>query len=84
MVAGDHDSPLFIIFAFSFTRPQTRRDWRSFYARDVRVLVVMYGYLAVREEAEMRAQFGNEYERYAARTPRFVPDARGLRTVDQG
>ena len=38
-----------------------------------RVLLVMYGRLAVTEEAEMRARFGGEYERYAARTPRFIP-----------
>lgn len=37
------------------------------------VLLVMYGRLAVAEEAEMRARFGGEYERYAARTPRFIP-----------
>jgi len=37
------------------------------------VLVVMYAYLAAREEADMAAQFGKEYELYAARTPRFVP-----------
>jgi len=37
------------------------------------VLLVMYGRLAVTEEAEMRARFGAEFERYAARTPRFIP-----------
>ncbi|HQC95031.1 MAG TPA: isoprenylcysteine carboxylmethyltransferase family protein [Aquabacterium sp.] len=37
------------------------------------VLLVMYGRLAVTEEAEMRTRFGVEYERYAARTPRFIP-----------
>ena len=37
------------------------------------VLLVMYGRLAVTEESEMRAQFGAEFERYAARTPRFIP-----------
>ncbi len=37
------------------------------------VLLWMYGRLAVAEEAEMRVQFGEAYERYAARTPRFVP-----------
>lgn len=37
------------------------------------ILVVMYGYLAIREEADMKVQFGNEYEIYAARTPRFIP-----------
>jgi len=37
------------------------------------VLLVMYGRLAVTEESEMRARFGAEFERYAARTPRFIP-----------
>jgi protein-S-isoprenylcysteine O-methyltransferase Ste14 len=37
------------------------------------VLVFMYVRLAVIEEREVRAQFGAEYERYAARTPRFIP-----------
>jgi protein-S-isoprenylcysteine O-methyltransferase Ste14 len=37
------------------------------------VLVVMYGYLARKEEADILAQFGREYESYAARTPRFIP-----------
>jgi methanethiol S-methyltransferase len=37
------------------------------------VLVVMYGALAKREEADMLAAFGNEYEAYASRTPRFIP-----------
>lgn len=37
------------------------------------VLVVMYVRLAVREEAEARATFGPQWERYAARTPRFIP-----------
>ena len=37
------------------------------------ILVVMYGYLATREEADMLAEFGNEYQRYVARTPRFFP-----------
>lgn len=37
------------------------------------LLVVMYGRLARHEEAEMRQRFGKDFERYAARTPRFVP-----------
>lgn len=37
------------------------------------ILVVMYVRLALQEEREARAQFGAEYERYAARTPRFFP-----------
>jgi protein-S-isoprenylcysteine O-methyltransferase Ste14 len=36
-------------------------------------LLVMYGRLAITEEHEMRAQFGPEYDRYAASTPRFWP-----------
>ncbi len=37
------------------------------------ILLVMYARLAVTEEAEMRKQFGAEFEAYAARTPRFFP-----------
>lgn len=37
------------------------------------VLLVMYGRLALTEEAEMRVQFGEAFERYAQRTPRFIP-----------
>jgi len=37
------------------------------------VLVLMYGCLARKEEADMAAQFGAQYESYAARTPRFIP-----------
>jgi len=37
------------------------------------ILLVMYGRLAVTEEAEIRARFGAAFDRYAARTPRFIP-----------
>ena len=37
------------------------------------ILLLMYGRLAVTEEAEMRAQFGAAFEGYAKRTPRFFP-----------
>jgi methanethiol S-methyltransferase len=37
------------------------------------ILVFMYVRLALREEKEALAQFGGEYERYAAQTPRFFP-----------
>ncbi|KVR98381.1 methyltransferase family protein [Burkholderia vietnamiensis] len=37
------------------------------------ILLIMYGRLAVNEEAEMRARFGAEFERYAQATPRFFP-----------
>lgn len=37
------------------------------------ILLFMYARLAVTEEAEMRKQFGAEFESYAARTPRFIP-----------
>ena len=36
-------------------------------------LVFMYSRLSITEEADMRRQFGAEFEAYAARTPRFVP-----------
>ncbi len=37
------------------------------------VLVAMYIRLAHREEAEVRLAFGEEYDRYAARVPRWLP-----------
>jgi protein-S-isoprenylcysteine O-methyltransferase Ste14 len=40
------------------------------------ILLVMYGRLAVKEEAEMRKQFGADFDTYAARTPRFLPSLR--------
>jgi protein-S-isoprenylcysteine O-methyltransferase Ste14 len=40
------------------------------------ILLVMYGRLAVTEEAEMRARFGEAFDRYTARTPRFIPRLR--------
>ena len=40
------------------------------------ILLVMYWRLAITEEAEMRKQFGAEFEAYAARTPRFLPSWR--------
>jgi protein-S-isoprenylcysteine O-methyltransferase Ste14 len=37
------------------------------------ILLVMYGRLAITEEAEIRKRFGAEFEAYAQRTPRFFP-----------
>ena len=37
------------------------------------ILLVTYGRLALTEEAEMHAQFGEEFARYAQGTPRFIP-----------
>jgi protein-S-isoprenylcysteine O-methyltransferase Ste14 len=41
------------------------------------VLLVMYGRLALSEESEMRAQFGETFQHYAERTPRFIPRLSG-------
>ena len=41
------------------------------------ILVFMYARLARTEEADVLAQFGDEYTRYAARTPRFIPNFHG-------
>ncbi len=40
------------------------------------ILLVMYARLAITEEAEMRKQFGAEFDAHAARTPRFIPSFR--------
>jgi protein-S-isoprenylcysteine O-methyltransferase Ste14 len=37
------------------------------------ILLIIYGRLALTEEAEMRAQFGEVFDRYAERIPRFLP-----------
>ena len=39
------------------------------------ILVYMYARLAHREEQEVLAEFGDEYRRYMARTPAFLPRA---------
>jgi len=45
------------------------------------VLGVAYARLAVSEEREVRAAFGDAYERYARATPRFLPFRIRLRTA---
>ena len=40
------------------------------------VLLFFYRRLAIREEREIRAEFGDAWDRYAAVTPRFVPSRR--------
>ena len=37
------------------------------------ILLLMYGRLAITEEAQMRKQFGDAYESYVQQTPRFFP-----------
>ena len=37
------------------------------------ILVFMYTRLALAEEKDVRAQFGEEYVRYASKTPAFIP-----------
>lgn len=37
------------------------------------VLMLMYGRLALIEEAEMHARFGKVFDDYASRTPKFIP-----------
>jgi methanethiol S-methyltransferase len=37
------------------------------------ILVFMYRHLALAEEKDVRAQFGEEYVRYASTTPAFIP-----------
>ncbi len=42
------------------------------------VLVVMYVRLAGHEEREVRTEFGDAYDRYAARTPAWIPHLSAL------
>jgi len=42
------------------------------------ILVTMYVRLARREEQDVLSEFGNEYRRYADRTPAFMPWARPM------
>jgi protein-S-isoprenylcysteine O-methyltransferase Ste14 len=44
------------------------------------VLVMMYVRLARREEREVRAELGEEYDEWAARTPAFLPRLHDLRS----
>lgn len=48
------------------------------------VLAVMYWRLALREEGDMRREFGEDYARYAARTPRFIPHWGAAQPAAQG
>jgi len=43
------------------------------------ILVTMYVRLARREERQVAEEFGDQYRRYAARTPAFLPHARTVR-----
>ena len=47
------------------------------------ILVAMYGALATREEADMAAQFGEEFQMYAAVTPRFFPKLGATATASE-
>jgi len=48
------------------------------------VLLLMYGRLAVTEEAEMRKEFGAAFDAYAQKTPRFIPSFRAAGSGAQG
>jgi protein-S-isoprenylcysteine O-methyltransferase Ste14 len=41
------------------------------------ILILVYRRLTIREEVEVRAHLGEAWERYAAKTPRFVPRLHG-------
>jgi hypothetical protein len=56
--------------------------WRA--RRSRRCQAGVYARLALSEEREVRMQFGEEYVRYAEKTPRFVPRLRSLGGVHAG
>jgi len=47
------------------------------------ILVFMYARLAMREEADMLAQFGEEYRRFRATVPAFIPKIGLSKLLDQ-
>ena len=47
------------------------------------ILVFMYARLAKREEVDMLAQFGDEYRRYVAKVPAFIPKFGSSESVSQ-
>jgi len=47
------------------------------------ILVFMYARLAKREEVEMLSQFGDEYRRYVAKVPAFIPKFGSSETASQ-
>jgi methanethiol S-methyltransferase len=47
------------------------------------ILVTVYVRLARREEQEVAAEFGETWDRYAARTPPFVPALRRRREREE-
>lgn len=55
------NSAVFIIFAFSFTKPQTKRDWRTFGAFSAFIVALF---------AEM---YGPVWDTYATNVPAFIP-----------
>ncbi|MEO1169467.1 MAG: isoprenylcysteine carboxylmethyltransferase family protein [Pseudomonadota bacterium] len=42
------------------------------------ILLFMYWRLALREEREVEAELGDEYRRYAAKVPRFIPKLKDM------
>ena len=48
------------------------------------ILVTMYVLLAHREERDAAAEFGDEYRRYAARTPAWIPRWRAGKRIGPG
>ena len=47
------------------------------------VLLLMYGRLAIAEEQAMRRQFGEAFDAYAQRTPRFFPEFAASQTIQR-
>lgn len=78
------NSAVFLIFGFSFLKPQIPRDWRTFGAFAAFVVALfaeMYvflgaGFWLLSSAWNVRAQFGDAFERDARSTPRFIPSFR--------
>jgi protein-S-isoprenylcysteine O-methyltransferase Ste14 len=55
--------------------------WKVLYDAQQHHGLAASGHLARQEEREAQAQFGKEFDRYAARTPAWFPRLRGPRTA---
>ncbi len=60
-------------FAIAFTGKNSRRARRALVAGSLAAMAAVYATIVPHEEAFLRSQFGEEFERYCEGVPRIVP-----------